>query len=196
MRRNSARPRSGIALGALILGWAGAVAGEPRSIDAAKSSVTIQVKKAGVFSAFGHDHEIAAPVAGGTLDASAGKVELRFRSAALEVRDRGISEKDRAEVQSTMLGPQVLDSQRYPEIVFRSTNAKQTGGSAWRVEGELTLHGQTRPVTADIRDQGGHYVGTVHLKQTDFGIQPIKVAGGTVRVKDEIQIDVDIQVAR
>ncbi len=188
--------RDVIALAAMVLSWAGSAAGQPRPIDAGKSSVTIQVKKAGVFSAFGHDHEIAAPVAGGSVDISAAKVELRFRSAALEVQDRGISEKDRAEVQSTMLGPQVLDSQRYPEIVFRSTSAKQAGEGAWRVEGDLTLHGQTRPVAADVRDQAGRYIGTVHLKQTEFGIKPIKVAGGAVRVKDEIQIDFDIQLAR
>jgi hypothetical protein len=36
----------------------------------------------------------------------------------------------------------------------------------------------------------------VHLKQTEFGIKPVKVAGGAVRVKDEIQIDLDIQLAR
>jgi hypothetical protein len=39
-------------------------------------------------------------------------------------------------------------------------------------------------------------VGAVHLKQTDFGIKPVRVGGGAVRVKDEIQIDVDIQLAR
>lgn len=196
MRRNSRRRRKGVALGALILGWAGGAPSQPRPIDGAKSAVTIQVKKAGVLSVFGHDHEIAAPVAGGSVDPAGGKVELRFRAAALEVRDRGISEKDRAEVQSTMLGPQVLDSQRYPEIVFRSTSAKAAGAGAWHVEGELTLHGETRPVTADVRDQGGRYVGAVHLKQTDFGIKPVRVGGGAVRVKDEIQIDVDIQLAR
>jgi polyisoprenoid-binding protein YceI len=190
------RRRKGVAFGVLILGCAGAAAGQPRPIDAAKSAVTIQVKKAGLLSAFGHDHEIAAPAAGGTVDSSSGKVELRFRSAALEVRDRGVSEKDRAEILSTMLGPQVLDSQRYPEIVFRSSNAKAAGAGAWHVEGELTLHGETRPVTAEVLDQGGHYTGTVHLKQTEFGIKPVKVAGGAVRVKDEIQIDLDIQLAR
>ena len=196
MRRSRRLGRNGVALVVLIFGWAAAATGQPRAIDAAKSSVMIEVKKAGVLSAFGHDHEIAAPVSAGSVDPSGGKVELRFRSAALEVRDRGISDKDRAEIQSTMLGPQVLDSQRYPDIVFRSASAKQSGGSAWRVEGELTLHGQTRPVTADVRDQGGRYRGTLHLRQTDFGIKPIKVAGGAVRVKDEIQIEIDIQLAR
>ena len=70
------------------------------------------------------------------------------------------------------------------------------GAGSWSVHGELTLHGQTRPVAVEVREKSGHYVGTARLKQTDFGIKPIKIAGGTVRVKDEVRIDFDIQLAR
>jgi len=62
------------------------------------------------------------------------------------------------------------------------------------VQGTLSLHGQTRPVTIDVRETGGHYEGSVRLKQTDFGIKPVKAGGGTVKVKDEIQIDFKIQL--
>ena len=41
----------------------------------------------------------------------------------------------------------------------------------------------------------GRYRGTVTLKQRDFGIMPISIAGGTVKVKDEIKIEFDV-VAR
>lgn len=182
--------------GLILVRWAGAATAEPVSIDTGKSTVTVEVKKAGVFSAFGHDHEIAAPLAGGTVDTAAHAVALHFRSAAMEVRDRGVSEKDRAQIQNTMTGPEVLDVQRYPEIVFRSTSVEPAGAGAWKVQGELTLHGQTRPVAAQVREQSGRYVGVIRLRQTEFGITPVKVAGGTVRVKDEIQIDFDIQSAR
>lgn len=164
-------------------------------IDNTKSVVTVEVKKSGIFSAFAHDHEIAAPLDGGTIDAAAHTVELRFHSAALEVRDRGVSEKDRSDIQNTMTGPEVLDTQRYPEIVFRSTNVQAEGSGVWNVQGDLMMHGQTRPVTAQVREQASHYVGTVRIRQSEFGIKPVKVAGGTVRVKDEIQINFDIQPA-
>jgi len=59
----------------------------------------------------------------------------------------------------------------------------------------LTLRDQTRPVTAEVREVNGHFVGTLRIRQTDFGIQPVKIAGGTVRVKDEIEIKLDIQLA-
>jgi polyisoprenoid-binding protein YceI len=185
-----------LGFGVLALGWSGGATGQPRPVDASKSTATLQVKKSGVFSAFAHDHEIAAPLAGGTVDASGRTVELRFNSAALQVRDHGVSEKDRAEIQTTMLGSEVLDAQRYPEISFRSTSVVEAGDGAWNVQGNLTLHGQTKPVTAEVRGQSGHYLGTVRLRQTEFGITPIKIAGGTVRVKDEVRIDFDIQLAR
>ncbi|HLK51529.1 MAG TPA: YceI family protein [Bryobacteraceae bacterium] len=176
--------------------WAGTAAAAPLAIDTAKSTVTVEVKKAGVFSAFGHDHKIAAPPSAGTVDTAAHAVELRFRAAALEVHDRGVSDKDRNEIQNTMLGPDVLDAKRYPEIVFRSTQVETAGAGAWKVQGDLTLHGQTRPVIAEVREDSGRYVGSVRFRQTEFGITPVKVAGGTVRVKDEIQIDFEIQPAR
>ena len=53
----------------------------------------------------------------------------------------------------------------------------------------LTLHGQTRVVAVEARETGGHYLRSSRFKQTDFGIKPVKVAGGTIRVKDEIRIE-------
>ena len=163
-------------------------------MDPAKSVVTIEVKKAGVLSAFGHDHEITAPLASGSVDPKGRKVELRWNASALQVSERGISDKDRAEIQKTMLGPEVLDSGQYREIVFRSTNAEPGGSGRWNVRGDFTLHNQTRPVMAEVREEDGHYVGMLRIRQTDFGIKPVKVAGGTVRVKDEVQIMFDIQL--
>ena len=176
---------------------AGAVAASARQhpVDTQKSTLTVRVYKAGIFSALGHDHEIAAPIASGAVDAATARVELHMKAGELRVRDPNVSEKDRAAIQQTMLGPEVLDVERDPEIVFRSVGAEPMGAGSWRLRGDLTLHGQTRPVTVEVKDTGGHYVGTSRLKQTDFGIKPVKVAGGTVRVKDEIRIEFDIQMA-
>jgi polyisoprenoid-binding protein YceI len=168
---------------------------QPRQIDAAKSTITVRVYKAGMLAAFGHDHEITAPVAAGTVDENARKVELRVKSATLRVRDPNASEKDRDEIQKTMLGPQVLDVAKYAEISFRATSAESSGSQSWTVHGELTLHGQSHPVTVEVREQGSKYTGTSRFLQTEFGMTPVKVAGGTVKVKDEVQIEFDIELA-
>ena len=145
-------------------------------------------------STFGHDHEIAAQIASGAVNLSARRVDLRVRAAALRVRDPGASERDREEIQRTMVGPEVLDAGRYPEISFRSTSAEKSD-TGWTVHGELTLHGETRPLTLQVTEKDGRFSGSAHFRQSDFGIKPIKLAAGTVRVKDEVRVDFEIQLS-
>jgi polyisoprenoid-binding protein YceI len=189
------RSKRVLALWCASLALAAAASAQQRAIDTERSVMTVRVYKAGVLSALGHDHEIAAPITSGTVDTAAHTVEMHLKAGALKVVDPNVSEKDRAEIQSAMLGAEVLDAAGHPEIVFRSTTVAPGGAGSWTVNGNLTLHGQTRPVTVEVRETGGHYVGTSRFKQTEYGITPVKVAGGIIRVKDEIRIEFDIQLA-
>src|SRR4051812_11737102 len=165
-------------------------------IDTALSKITVHVDKTGVFSFAGDKHEINAPLASGTVDEKAGTVEFTIDARKLQVLVPQRDEKKRAEVQKTMHSPAVLDSTKYPEIKFRSTAAAPAGANAWTVTGDLTLHGATHPVTVQvtkqIRNGKAAYIGSSRLRQTDFGITPVAVAGGTVKVKDELKLDFDI----
>ncbi|SRR5579884_810322 len=167
---------------------------QPVPIDSAKSTLIIRVYKAGPFSVLGHDHEIAAPIASGSVDTTAHEVVLRIVASALQVRDPGISEKERAEIQNKMTGPEVLDAQPYREIVFESTEAEQAGPDKWNVRGNLTLHGEKHLIGVEVRQVNGYYVGSSRFKQSEFGIKPIRIAGGAVRVKDEVRVDFQIRV--
>lgn len=131
--------------------WIVAGNAQQRAIDTTKSVLTVRVYKAGLLSELGHNHEITAAIAGGTVDLTARKVELHTNARALQVRDPESSEKDRAGIQSTMLGPEVLDAERHPEIVFRSTRVESLGAGSWKLRGNLTLHGQTRTVAGRPR---------------------------------------------
>ena len=184
------------ALVALSLTCGVAVNAQPLAIDTAKSVMTVHVYKAGLLSAFGHDHEISAPIARGNVDVQGRKVELHADAGALRVQDPKVSDKDRDDIQTNMLGPDVLDAANHKEIRFQSTSATAAGAGAWKITGDLTLHGETRPVSMEVRGTDGHYAGTCRFKITDFGIKPVKAAGGAVRVKDEVQIEFDIQLAR
>jgi polyisoprenoid-binding protein YceI len=62
------------------------------------------------------------------------------------------------------------------------------------VEGDLSLHGVARPVVFTVRRAGDSYAGQAALKQTDFGIKPISVGGGMIKVKDQVEIDFTIVV--
>jgi polyisoprenoid-binding protein YceI len=91
-----------------------------------------------------------------------------------------------------MLGPEVLDVRRFPDITFASTAIEPAGSDRWTVMGSLMLHGHTRVVTFSVARLNGRYRGDVAIKQRDFGIEPITIAGGTVKVKDEVKIQLDL----
>jgi hypothetical protein len=169
---------------------------QPRAIDPTRSTVTVRVFKSGLFKAFADDHVIEAPVAEGSLDDSATPtVQIAIEVRAMRVLDPSLSPKDRREVQIRMLGPEVLDGERFTQIRFRSVAIQQADAGRWSVRGELDVHGQTHPVTVNVVRAQGHYKGSTSLKQSTFGITPISIAGGTVKVKDELKVDFDIVTA-
>jgi polyisoprenoid-binding protein YceI len=170
----------------------GVLHAEPRAIITQQSVITLHVYKSGVFSAFGHDHEITAAISKGQVDASKPFVEFVVEANALKVVDAGVSAKDRTEIQTTMEGPKVLDATRFHEIRFRSTSIQKSGANQWTVHGELTLHGTTHPVIGEVSERAGHYVGSATLNQRDFGMTPVSVAGGAVKVKDQVKLAFDI----
>lgn len=87
-----------------------------------------------------------------------------------------------------MQGTEVLDISHFPEIHFRSTGVEPSGTDRWVILGNLDLHGQTHPISFEVALKDGLFQGTAVLKLTGFGITPVKVAGGTVKVKDEVKV--------
>jgi polyisoprenoid-binding protein YceI len=170
--------------------------GQVVSIDTARSNLTIRVDKSGLFSAFAHNHTIQAPITSGQMDVSKRAVSLTFNSKEMKVLDEGVKESERADIDQTMKSDKVLDVQRFPEIRFVSTAVTAQEGGRYQVRGDLTLHGVTKPVELPVTFAHDRYTGSVKLKQTDFGIAPVSIAGGTVKVKDVIEIVFEIVPAR
>jgi hypothetical protein len=169
------------------------VGAETRPLDPARSTITVRVSKSGLFSAFADNHTIAARIASGAIsEAPPLSIELMIRTADLKVLDPGLSADKRSEVQMRMLGAEVLDAGTFPEISFASTAIEPLGTDRWTVTGRVTIHGQQRTIMFPVSRMDTRYRGQVVIKQHDFGIEPIKVAGGTVRVKDELTIEFDI----
>ena len=164
-----------------------------RPIDVERSTLHIRVGKAGLFSAAGHEHWVSAPIEHGSFDdAEPPYISFTITAGKLTVEaDTSLSDAQQAEVQRTMQ-EKVLESGKYPEISFRSTSIEKTGDENWTVRGELSLHGQTHTVSTVVRKQQGRFVGQCRIKQTEFGIQPVRIAGGTVKVKNELEINFTI----
>lgn len=174
-----------------------ALAAQSQPIDTERSTLTVFAYKSGLFSAFADDHIVRAPIAGGSISVNGNAaVDIKVRSADLVALDPNLSASKRAEVQARMVGPEVLDVTQYPDITFASTSIQQAGAGRATVAGRLTLHGTTKPITFTVARQDGHYRGTVLLKQSDFGIKPISIVGGTVKVKDELKVEFDIVAQR
>ncbi len=178
---------------AAVAGSAQAAAGT-KPIDVAQSTLTVFAYKSGLFSAFADNHIIKAPIAGGSIsDDSPLKVDLTVRSADLRVLDPDLSANKRAEVQARMISAEVLDVMKFPEIAFTSTSVEPAGADRWTITGRLTIHGQTRTITFAVSRANGRYRGDVLIKQRDFGIEPIRIAAGAVKVKDELKVEFDIK---
>ena len=171
------------------------------AIDTQQSKMEIHVGKEGAFKAFGHDHLIAAKQVSGEVQFDPQKIEqssvrLQVPTKSITVIDPGESEKDRKEVQATMEGEKVLDVAEFPESTFTSTNisaAKKTSdGWELTLSGKLNLHGVEKPVSFPLHVRADNNElraqGEVAILQTDYGITPVKVGGGTVKVKDKLKI--------
>lgn len=170
-----------------------ALRADTRSIEIEQSTLTVYVYKSGLFSAFADNHIIKAPIASGQItDGETPAVSLTVHAPDLRVLDPGLSASRRAEVQARMIGSEVLDAARFTDITFVSTAVTPGGSERWQVTGRLTLHGQMRSIAFPVTKMNGRYRGEVKLKQRDFGIEPITVAGGAVKVKDEIVVQFDI----
>ncbi len=179
------------------------------SIDAARSRVTIDVGRTGMFGFAGHNHEVIAPVVHGKVtydpaDWQRSAVSLECEATALKVTDKGDPPSDVPKVQNVMLSEEVLDAKRFPSVTFVSRRVSPAGttadGMTLLIDGDITLHGRARPLTVRVTgtpDADGLVVrGSFPLKQTDFGIQPVTAAGGTVRVKDEVQVQFVLKARR
>jgi polyisoprenoid-binding protein YceI len=158
-----------------------------RPVDLQQSTMRIHVGKAGLFSAAGHEHWVTAPIASGAVEEDEpGHIFFTVQAARMTIEpDEGLKPEQQAEIQRTMQD-KVLESAQYPEISFRSNSVQRTGPDTFVVKGDLTLHGQSHPVSATVHKQGNAYVGTYRFKQTTFGIHPVSV-GGVVKVKDELE---------
>ena len=186
----------------VVLGWAfpvslGVAAAQDMAIDVDRSTITIHVDKAGLFSAAGHEHWVSAPISSGTIrESPPASVEFTVQTAKMTVKpDPKVDAKTQAEIQKDM-EDLTLETKKFPQITFRSSRvdprADKAGDGQWKVEGALSLHGVTKPVSLAVKRTGDVYTAHTVLRQTDFAIKPISVGGGLVKVKNEVDIDFQI----
>ena len=175
-------------------------------IDASRSKFMVRAFAGGLLWFKGHDHFIAVRDFSGeatlTPDAvTPASLVLRVRADSLE-ETRDIFTAQQKQIINRELKEIVLETKKYPEIAFRSTEVtgKLEGGLfRVRILGDLTLHGVTRRITipADVSVSGQELRarGEFTIDRGDFKVHATSAFHGTVRVRDKLKFTFDI-VAR
>jgi polyisoprenoid-binding protein YceI len=175
-------------------------------IDARASRFTVQAFATGLLSKMGHNPTIGIRSFSGGVNFDPDALQgsefcLAIQTVSLGVQD-DISDKDRREIESLMK-TQVLEIAKYPEAVYEapSVTIHKLADALYSatLNGSLSFHGVThsQPVTARVALFGEmlRASGEFTLRQSDFGIKPISVAGGALKVKDELKFSFEL-VAR
>jgi polyisoprenoid-binding protein YceI len=180
-------------LGAAFLAAIAVATAQETAIDVQHSTITIHVGKAGLLSAASHEHWINAPISSGVIrESPVPHVEFTVETAKITVKpDPKVDASTQATIQKDM-EEMTLETKKFPEIRFKSSRIEKIGDGQWKVEGDLSLHGVTKPVTLTVKRTGESYAAHIVLKQTDFAIKPITIGGGMIKVKNEVELDFQI----
>lgn len=175
--------------------------------DTKASRFTVQAFATGILSAMGHNPTLGISKFACAVDFNADSVlgrdfEMVIEAASLSVLD-DISAKDRGEMER-LVREEVLEVSRYPEIQYRASDlsVQRIDGEMYKAElhGSLVCHGVTRalPVSARILlvGEGIRASGGFNLRQSDFKIKPVSVAGGALKLKDELKFSFEIVLRR
>ena len=153
----------------------------------------VLVFREGLLARLGHDLELAVTRFDVRVDEVARSVDASFDAASLRVvrasRDgvdlpNALSDDDRRTTEDR-IRRQVLETNRYPEIRFRSLRVAEVP-NGFDVTGRLLLHGKEREVLVPLRRSGDRYTADVALAQPDFGIAPFSAFFGAVSVKPRV----------
>jgi polyisoprenoid-binding protein YceI len=166
------------------------------AVDPAASLIAVTVRRGGPLARLGHDHVVASHTVGGFAAPAAGRADILFRADALIVdepalrREAGLDTEPSPEAIAgtrTNMLDRVLEAARFPVIAVHA----QQGGDG-KLGAAITLHGVTRSVALPGGVEVGPALvmasGSLRLRQTDFGIRPMSVAGGLLSVQDEIDV--------
>ena len=78
----------------------------------------------------------------------------------------------------------------HPEARFQSRSVQKQADGGYAIEGDLTLHGTTRAISARTAPSGGKQQLDFTLHQPDFGITPFKAMMGTLKIRPDVKIRV------
>lgn len=170
----------------LDLRWAAA---EAYRVDSVHSSVMFRIKHLNTSFAWGRFNEISGTV---DLDGANGSLDVEVQVDSIDTKD--------AKRDQHLKGPDFFSAKQFPTISFKSTKVTKTDEAAYDVEGTLTLHGVSRPITVRLERtgmspglMGGKILGVageLRIKRSDYRMK-FMLAG----LSDEVLVIVSLECA-
>jgi polyisoprenoid-binding protein YceI len=162
----------------------------------------VKTGRTGMGRRAGHDLVIEATRWQGEVSVDTAKpedstVSVEVEVGSLEVREglggvKPLTDKDRADIKSTLRD--ILDSTTHPRIRFHSTSVTKSAESL-TVEGDLTIRGETQPVTVSAEIAGDQVRGSASVTQSRWGIKPYSAFLGALKLADEVGVEFEVTLA-
>jgi polyisoprenoid-binding protein YceI len=160
------------------------------------ATLSVRTTKAGAASKAGHNLLIEVGDWSATFELGAdparSKIELRASSDSMRVLEgtggpMTLEDEHKASIKQT-IDDEIL--KRTP-IEFRSTTVSDAGDGRYAVSGELELAGRREPITFELAlGADGTISGAAVVKQTNWGIKPYSALFGTLKVVDEVTVEI------
>jgi polyisoprenoid-binding protein YceI len=161
--------------------------------DPYHTQVEFSAKHLGMMTVRGHFAEVTAT---GEIDVEHpehSKIEATINTLSIrthnETRDNDLRSSN------------FLEAEKYPTMTFKSTKIEPAGKDKFKLTGDLTIKGVTKPINLDVVKYGefndpnmGHrigYAGAGKLNRKDFGMRFDMMLDGKFIVSDEIQVNIE-----
>jgi hypothetical protein len=167
----------------------------------AQSRFTVHAVATGVLSFAAHSPTFAVREFSGEARMNGRQIDelsLLLSTRSLELQDR-VAPADRREIEGRMRN-EVLETNRYPEVRFHAEGIglepRSRGEYQASIDSRLTLHGICRSykLLADVvvYDDALRLRGQHALRMSQHQIKPVTHMGGTIKLKDELDLSFDI----
>ena len=132
-------------------------------------------------------------------DPSRSHLQLTIQAASIDTRN--------ADRDAHLRSNDFFDMETYPTITFVSTGVTRTGDGAYRVTGDLTIKGVSRPITVELEYTGtavdpfGNqrigFEGTTTVNRKDWGVNwNAALEAGGVLVSEKVTLEFDVSAIR
>jgi len=169
------------------------------NIDPAHSHVEFAVKHLMITTVKGRFGIVRGTVRTDDSDPAKGEVDIEIDVDSIDTRE--------AQRDAHLKSADFFDVEKFPKLTFKSTGITDVDGDEFKLTGDLTIHGVTRPVTLDVTSEGrskdpwgGERAGfsaTDKIKRSDFGLtwnQALETGGFVVG--DDVKISLDIELVK